>query len=259
MYITTAGRVNSHLVAKAKQLSTEYNYPYLERKGNSIRKLKEKYQDNIIIVGKERLVVSPLNSEMDMFFHPNLAFIRAKRLLKGELDPLISASKLSKGMSFLDCTLGLASDSIVASLVVGPNGKVTGIEGNELVYLLVKEGLSTLTTKNTEFDLAMRNVQVLHEEHLNFLQNTEDKSYDVVYFDPMFQEGIEESCGINIIREQAISSELTQEILTEAKRVARERIVLKDHWKSKRFQDLGFTQLKRKTSLFHYGMLELHD
>ncbi len=32
-------------------------------------------------------------------------------------------------MTVLDCTLGMASDSIVASYVVGESGKVTGLEG----------------------------------------------------------------------------------------------------------------------------------
>ena len=92
---------------------------------------------------------------------------------------------------------------------------------------------------------------------LYYLQHAEANSFDIVYFDPMFQEGIEESNGINAIRKQAITSDITAEIIEEAKRVAKERVVLKDHWKSKRFQELGFTQFKRKTSLFHYGTIEL--
>ncbi|MFS0672548.1 class I SAM-dependent methyltransferase [Ornithinibacillus sp. 179-J 7C1 HS] len=257
MIITTAGRVTSQLVAKAKKLSHEYNIPFKERHGVSIAQLKSLYQDDIMIVGKDRIDISPYQSDKNLFFHPNLAMIRAKRILKGEVEPLITTAKLTSGKSFLDCTLGLASDSIIASLAVGPDGRVVGIEGNEILYLLAKQGLGSLATGILEFDQAMRNIEVVHLDHLKFLQRAESNSFDIVYFDPMFHEGINESNGINIIREQAITTDITTEIVREAKRVAKERVVLKDHWKSNRFNELGFIQFKRKTSLFHYGTIEI--
>lgn len=257
MIITTAGKATSPLIRRAMNLAQTYHIPFKERQGVSIEEMKMNYQDDVLIVGKEQLVIAPKNSDTRLFFHPNLAMIRAKRVLKGETEPLIETAKLKTGMSFLDCTLGLASDSIIASLVVGSKGQVTGIEGNELLYLLVKEGLTSHKTGHSDIDQAMKRIQVVHEDHLHYLQHVEANSFDIVYFDPMFQEGIEESNGINPIREYAISSDITAEIIEEAKRVAKERVVLKDHWKSKRFQELGFTQYKRKTSLFHYGTIEV--
>ncbi|MBC5636076.1 class I SAM-dependent methyltransferase [Ornithinibacillus sp. BX22] len=257
MIITTAGKATSLLIRRAMNLAQTYHIPFKERQGLSIEEMKMIYQEDVLIVGKEQLVIAPKNSDTRLFFHPNLAMIRAKRVLKGETEPLIETAKLKKGMSFLDCTLGLASDSIIASLVVGSTGRVTGIEGNELLYLLVKEGLASHITGKLDIDQAMQRIQVVREDHLHYLQHAETNSFDIVYFDPMFQEGIEESNGINTIREQAITSDITAEIIEEAKRVAKERVVLKDHWKSKRFQELGFTQFKRKTSLFHYGTIEV--
>ncbi len=81
----------------------------------------------------------------------------------------------------------------------------------------------------------------------------------MVYFDPMFQISIESSNGLNSIREHAFFTELNEALIHEATRVARQRVVLKDHWKSVRFEKLGFTQHKRKTSLFHYGTIEVGD
>lgn len=240
------------------KLAQTYHIPFKERQGVSIEKMKMNYQDDVLIVGKEQLVIAPKNSDTRMLFHPNLAMIRAKRVLKGNRATNRN-SKIKKGMSFLDCTLGLASDSIMASLVVGPTGRVTGIEGNELLYLLVKEGLASHITGHLDIDEAMKRIHVVHEDHLYYLQHAEANSFDIVYFDPMFQEGIEESNGINAIRKQAITSDITAEIIEEAKRVAKERVVLKDHWKSKRFQELGFTQFKERHPCFTTERLNYVD
>ncbi|SHG45051.1 class I SAM-dependent methyltransferase [Ornithinibacillus halophilus] len=257
MIITTAGRATIELITKAKQLASTYKVPYCERNCVSIDTMKQMHRDDVLVVGKERIYISPQHNDEKVFFHPNLAMVRAKRLLKGEEEPLITTAKLKEGMSFLDCTLGLASDSIIASLVVGPTGTVTGLEGNDQLYLLVNEGLSTFSSGIKQFDEAMRKINVIYNDHFSFLQKMESNSVDVVYFDPMFHTAIDTSHGINSIRTQALTTEINTETIKEAKRVARERVVLKDHWKSARFSQLGFTQHKRKTALFHYGTIEL--
>jgi 16S rRNA G966 N2-methylase RsmD len=258
MVITTAGRSTSKLVLKAKQLSVSFDLSYVERHGVSVDKLKAMYQDDIVVVGDNRLFIAPLHADTQLFFHPNLAMVRAKRIYKGEEEPLIWTSQLKEGMSFLDCTLGLASDSIIASIAVGAGGTVTGIEGNPLLYLLAKEGLATFSSGNEQFDHAMRRINVERGDHFTFLQKAETNSFDVVYFDPMFSESVDTSNGINAIRGMALYTELSQAVISEAKRVARQRVILKDHWKSERFAKLGFIQHKRKTALFHYGTMELN-
>ncbi|WP_245604675.1 class I SAM-dependent methyltransferase [Paucisalibacillus globulus] len=260
MIITTPGKSTSKIVGRAKKLANSYGLPYKERHGVSIQTMKNEYRDDIVIVENNRIVISPLNSEKEMFYHPNLALIRAKRIMnegKGGQEPLISIAKLKEGMSFLDCTLGLASDSIIASLIVGPTGKVTGIEGNQLLYFLTHVGLATFTSGIEGFDAALRRIDVIHQEHLNYLRECKTDSFDVVYLDPMFNKSIDTSDGINIIREEAWRTDFSDELIQEAKRVARARVVLKDDWKSTRFARFGFTQYKRKSSSFHYGILEV--
>jgi hypothetical protein len=257
MIITTAGRSTSELVAKAKKLSISFGFPYKRRNGVSIKALKEKYQDDIVVVGNSSLFIAPLHAESELFFHPNLSMVRAKRMFKGEKEPLIETAKLKEGMSFLDCTLGLAADSIIASIAVGSSGMVTGVEGNRLLYFLAKEGLTSFSSGNKQFDEAMRRIEVVYSHHYSFLQQAATDSVDVIYFDPMFRLSVDTSSGMNSIRGLALTTDIGGEVIAEAKRVARERVVLKDHWKSERFTQLGFTQYKRKTSLFHYGTIEL--
>ncbi|WP_042144616.1 class I SAM-dependent methyltransferase [Paucisalibacillus sp. EB02] len=260
MIITTPGKSSSKIVGRAKKLSIYYGLPYKERLGVSIQTMKKKYRDDIVIVENDRIVISPLHSEKEMFYHPNLALIRAKRIMnggKGGQEPLISIAKLKEGMSFLDCTLGLASDSIIASLIVGPTGKVTGIEGNQLLHFLTHAGLASFSSGHEEVDAAMRRIDVIHQDHLNYLRECETDSFDVVYLDPMFHESIDTSNGINLIREQALRTNISDELIHEAIRVARARVVLKDHWKSDRFARFGFTQYKRQSSSTNYGMIEV--
>lgn len=257
MIVTTAGRATGNLVNKAKVLASIYELPYKDRKGVSIETMKNQYQDDIVVVGKDQVFIAPQFGQAKLIFHPNLAMIRAKRIFKGEDDPLITIAGLKEGMSFLDCTLGLASDSIIASLAVGESGSVYGVEGNPLLYLLVREGLATFTSGDGIIDQAMRRINTFNLDHSLFLQQAETNSFDVVYFDPMFPTTIVASSGIQPIKQQALTTALTTELIAEAKRVARKRVIIKDHWQSDRFQALGFKQLKRKTSLFHYGVINI--
>ena len=103
----------------------------------------------------------------------------------------------------------------------------------------------------------MRRVEIRQVHHYEALTQMADHSFDVVYFDPMFEESIMESDGIRTLTHFAVARPLTEEIIYEAKRVARKRVVLKDHFRSLRFEQFGFTVLKRKTSKFHYGYIEI--
>lgn len=257
MIITTAGRATNKLVERANTLAISFGLTYMERNGHSIEALKERYQTDIVIVGQNRLEIAPLDDSTQLFFHPSLAMVRAKRLFKGEQDSLITAAKLTEGMSLFDCTLGLGSDSIIASIAVGSNGAVTGVEGNTLLHLITKEGLTTYSSGIAALDQAMRRINVAWCDHYSFLLQAETDAVDVVYFDPMFRTGVATSNGINTIRAQAVTTDLTSDVIAEAKRVAKQRVVLKDHWQSERFEQLGFSQQKRKSSLFHYGTIEL--
>jgi len=255
--VTTAGRTNQEMVKKARSVAGELCVPYVTRNKESIFTLQQREEADVIAVGKNRLELHPYDGEEPIFFHPNSSMFRAKRVLRGEYDPFLEATKLEEGMSFLDCTLGLASDSIIASLVTGESGRVMGIEGNRYVAYLVKEGLRSWSTGVSELDEAMQRIFVHHQTFEAYLRCCEDNSVDVVYFDPMFSETIEESDGIRGLKQVALYTTLSEEVMEEAKRVAKKRVVLKDHWQSKRFEQFGFDVYRRKTAKFHFGVLEV--
>lgn len=259
MIITTAGRTNKEMIKLAKDYAKVLQVPYVTRNKLSIEEVMNQEKNDLFVVGKSRLEIYPLNHPHEgIFFHPNSAMFRVKRIMREEEDPLVHAANLKKGMTFLDCTLGLGSDSIVASSVVGATGRVVGIEGNRYLAFLLKHGLKSWNTEHEEINRAMRQIEVIYSNHLAFLTKQKSSSFDVVYFDPMFDTIIDESDGIKGLRSIALYTDIMEETIEEAKRVASKRILLKDHWQSPRFERFGFSVYRRKTAKFHYGVIEIN-
>ncbi|WP_419956331.1 class I SAM-dependent methyltransferase [Neobacillus niacini] len=256
MFVTTAGRTNEQMIEKAIEIADKLAVLYIPRRKKSIQTLQIETNSECIVAGKERLELFSLGEEQPFFFHPNSAMFRIKRLANGEHDPFAEAAQLTKGMTFLDCTLGLASDSIVASYLVGDEGMVTGTEAQKFLAFLVKEGLKTWDSEIFDMNRAMASIKVIHSHALDYLKSLPDKSVDCVYFDPMFDESIIESDGIRALGHIALYDDLNEETIEEALRVSKKRVLLKDHFKSKRFEKFSFHVLKRKTAKFHFGYLE---
>lgn len=256
MFITTAGRTDLQMIEKARMVANELHIPYMERNKKSVITLQEHAQDDCIVVGKKRLELYPYRETEPFFFHPNSAMFRIKRLLKHEHDPFVNATKLESGMTLLDCTLGLAADSIVASFAVGETGQVVGVEGNRYLSYIVKEGLQRWDSGLERMNEALNRIQVYHADSYDFLTLQKDNSFDVVYFDPMFEEPVLESDGIKALSRLAVHDDLTPALIEEAYRVARHRIILKDHFRSERFKKYGFNVIQRKSAKFHFGILE---
>lgn len=256
MFVTTAGRTNQHMIEKAKEIAELLEVPYIQRQKKSILTLHKETNSECIVVGKERLELFHMEALQSFFFHPNSAMFRIKRLERGEHDPFAEAAQLKKGMTFLDCTLGLASDSIVASYLVGSEGVVTGTEGQKYLAFIVMEGLRTWDSELPLMNEAMARIKVVNCLAMEYLKTVPDHSIDCVYFDPMFDESILESDGIKALGHFALYKDLNKEIIDEALRVAKNRVLLKDHYKSNRFEQYGFNVFRRKTAKFHFGVLE---
>ncbi|WP_409251101.1 class I SAM-dependent methyltransferase [Bacillus sp. SCS-153A] len=259
MLVTTAGRTNNEMIEKAKGISEQLELPYIHREKRTVKGLRERYSEDILVVGKERLELFSADSDEPFFFHPNSASFRIKRILKGEEDPFIQTTGLKTGMRLLDCTMGMASDSIIASHAVGPAGKVIGIEASKAVFFIIKEGLKKWDSGVKEMDEAMGRIEAVHSTALDFLKSAENDSMDVVYFDPMFGDPLETSAGINPLRKWAYYNPLDEEIIEEAKRVAKHRVVLKEHYDSPMFEKLGFKVERRPSAKFQYGSIEVNE
>lgn len=254
MIITTSYRPNEHTVQTAVSVSRNFHVKFMIRNKKSIQQIIHEENDDVLVIGNERFELYPACGEK-FFFHPGSSLFRAKRWLRGEEDPFLNAAELRQGDSFLDCTLGLGSDAIVASLAAGEEGAVIGLEKSPILAFLVSTGLKAWETNMPEVNEAMRRIQTKSADHLEYLHQLPDEAFDVVYFDPMFYQPIEQSEGIAPLRLFA-EYQFQPESVIEALRVAKRSVVLKDHWKSPRFNQFGFHVYKRKSSLFHYGILK---
>ncbi|MCM3719645.1 class I SAM-dependent methyltransferase [Fictibacillus phosphorivorans] len=254
MIVTTAGKNAEKIIKKAKETALLLKSSFLERGSHSISSFIEKYNDDVLMIGVEKISYHPKDGSSPFFFHPNSSMFRVKQLLRGDKDAFVEAAKLKPGMSLLDCTLGLGSDSIVGSLVAGEDGKVTGIESSKAIAFVVQSGLSVWDSSIKEMNDAMRRIEVVHGDHYEVLKKQSDHSFDVVYFDPMFESSIQ-SPGIQGLKGSADYRVLTPEVIKEAFRVASQRVVLKDSRNSSKFNELGFTVIQRNAS-FLYGVLE---
>lgn len=259
MIVTTGGRYNAQTLDEAKDIAKRYNSIFITRKKRSVKEIKERYNDDVLVVGNDNITVTPLRSDEAVKYHPNFSLVRAKRILNGEKDAFVEAAELESGMSFLDCTMGLGADSVIASLAVGTSGRVTALEQSSILYLLTKEGLSSYDTNVEVVNEAMRSVEVINKNHVDYLKNIPDNSYDVVYFDPMFSEEISDSQSLRLISDVTYSATLQHIAIEEAKRVAMKKVVLKDHFRSSRFKEFGFAQQIRKTSKVHYGVIDTNS
>ncbi|NFT36516.1 protein-L-IsoD [Clostridium botulinum] len=255
--VTTTREADESLVYKAKGISKDLNISYIKRGNFSIEKtiLKDSF-DYLLVVERDKTVIKGKNSIL--FWHTNMSELKIKSIRQGNKEAIIEATKLEEGNSILDCTLGLAGDSIVFSAVVGENGSVVGTEVNKYIAYLSKSGLENYNNVNDETINCINNITVVNESYEDYLFKQNDNSFDVVYFDPMFKEPNRKSTSINAFRAFADHRGLTEEILMQALRVCKKRVVIKERQGANDFEKLGIKKYYggKKNGAIIYGVIE---
>ncbi len=167
-------------------------------------------------------------------FHGGMAHLRRLRIAKGEEDTFVRVAGLRHGDAVLDCTLGLGQDALVASLAVGPKGRVVGVEKRLALAALAAEGLKTY-----ELGPDSCPIEVVHADAHAYLRTLPARAFDVVFFDPMFARPRKAQPGFDVLRRFADPSPLTPEALEEGRRVARRWVVVKGAKYSDDLKKLG--------------------
>lgn len=258
MFVTTSYHPSPAELEQARSLAAQLGCRYVQRRQSSLSRLQREYgTQDIIVATTLGLRYFPEGSKDPFFFHPSSAQVRIKRLLQGMTDGLLDAAEVREGDVILDCTAGLCSESILFAYAAGPAGEVTALESEPLVALLVEEGLQTYDSGLEVLDQAMRRVKVIQTDHLAELKRRPDNSADVVYFDPMFRQTIEETNALAPLKAIANNDALQTEAVEEARRVARRRVVLKEHRESGEFERLGFRLLFRPNTKIAYGVMDV--
>ncbi len=216
----------------------ESGFPYIPRNRHSLEVLQQENQaDGVVVWSNEGPV---LYSQGDkFFFHPSMAKNRLAAYRKqGTDDPFVNACGIENGDKLLDCTLGLGADAIVASYFT-PHGTVVGLESSTAIAPVVKWGMKLYNSQMSWLNEAVNRIKVINSEHYEFLAGLANKSFDIVYFDPMFRQPLLKSQAISPLRSLANPLPLDLAAIEQACRVAQKRVVIKERAEGTELQRLG--------------------
>lgn len=256
MIVTTARKQAQSLEQQAREYANELQASFVNRGDRSLEAITNAFDEDVLIVAKEKLMLYPLEKKTPLVYHPNAAMLRYKQWKKTGHNPFIEVTELKAGETCIDATLGMAADAIIAQLAVGDNGMVIGLEANKEIAFIVEKGLKTWSGADAFFINAMKQINVHQGDSLTYLKDRPDNSAEIVYFDPMFETKID-SPGLAGMRHYASYNQLTAEMVAEAKRVATRAVILKDHVTSSQFAKHGFNVNHRQHAAFQYGRLDV--
>lgn len=249
-FVTTSRRATSKEMDEARRLAERLSLPYRERTGPIASA-----DGPVLVVTKDKLVIE--TGSEPLFFHPGMAKPRIRAWEQARRDVMIDAMQLEPGMSVLDATLGLGADAIVASFVAGETGRVVGLEAIAALALVVGTGMASYAFDHPDIVAAMRRIEIVHAEHGRYLAETPDDAFDVVYFDPLFRNPVQETSHMQPWRQLGRNAPLTRQTLDEAMRVARRRVVVKERSDGDVFEQLGIERvIGGRGSRVAYGVLE---
>ncbi|MDD4586769.1 MAG: class I SAM-dependent methyltransferase [Heliobacteriaceae bacterium] len=241
--IVTTSKPNPGLESQAIMAARHLGVPYIPRGQHSLAFLRQEYGcSHLLVLEREGLVLRFAGGEF--FFHPNMASLRILALQQGRKDNLVEALQLHPGDFVLDCTLGLGADALVIAYAVGNKGAVTAIESSPLIAFLVATGLAKPGAKlPAGIAEAMQRIQVVQGDHRDLLSAYPDQTFDVVYFDPMFRQPIATASGLCPLRHLADHRPVDPEVIKQARRVAKRRVVLKENRQSPEWGRLNPNQI----------------
>lgn len=282
--ITTSQKANQMIREDAQSLAASIQAMYIERGKSSISSLFSTYDCEFIgILSKNGLSIY-FSPDSYYSFHLSMAQLRLIRIRRGEGDHLVNAiytllhlyqSKSGKEInhnpkgplddvnrrnlnkkyfSYLDCTLGLGSDSIVVSYAF-PHASVKGLEGSLPIWLSTSYGLSHYIHSIQDVTDALRRIDTQYGLFEDYLLSLADNSIDILYFDPMFEVPIEESPQFKPLRGHTVESRINDVIFREALRIAKHGIIIKERPFSSIFKNFPPTQwIGGKYSRVGYGV-----
>ena len=245
--VTTSVKTNLELNGKAQQLADDLRLKYIIRNKETIKQLLSSV-DGVLVVYKNKL--SYFENDSELFFHLDTTALKIKN---SDNEPLVEIIE-EKEQSILDCTMGLAGDSILLSYY---GHKVISLEKNNIIHLITTNGLKNYISPNKEINKAMRKIKTHNIDCLDYLKQCPNDNYDIIYFDPMFSHNITESNNLEGILPLANTTFPYEEFVKEAKRVARKKIIVKAHFKDTVFEKYNFTRITRNHTNCHYGFINI--
>lgn len=227
--VTTCVKPDDAVADRARAYAAELAVPYAKRRNVTAASIfRETGATRLLVVFPERLALYDAQTGVEYAFHPNLAMIRALNLRRGWRDQFADATELTEGDEILDCTLGFAGEATLAAMLTGESGRVVGLESVPELAVVTRAGVAEFPLNPKSLRAALRRVQVVAADHREYLAAAPARSFDVVYFDPFFDDRLPGS--ENSVSPLAVfgdRSPLCEQAVLDARRVARRRVVIK--------------------------------
>lgn len=236
--VITSQKGKGNLIEEAKAVALLLGASYVERKRVSLANLQAAHKGKDILIFSQKGPQLYTGEGKAHEFHLSMAHLRLIAYDRGQTDHLIEAVGTEPITSFLDCTAGLGSDSIVVAYAKPECKKMVALEGNPLLAYVTNYGLRHFVHENDKVTAALRRIQVCAIRFEDFLKKSADNSFDMVYFDPMFEVSVTESPQFLSLRGHLVETGFTEAVLQEAKRVAKKRVIVKERPFSSIFQTL---------------------
>lgn len=250
--VTTSIKPNAEEVLQAIELSKELKSRYVSRR--SLNKFKERHTlDFFYVVEKDRLRIRWETGEF--FFHPASSKMRMRNIRNEQRDHLIEILNLAGTETIFDLTLGLGSEAILMAAHL-TEGKVVGIEASRHIYTIVKYGLQDYRDESDWFNQAVKKIELVNSDYKTWIRAQEDASCDYCYCDPMFENPVMASSGLNPIRPFAIYDGISEQDIQEMKRITRKKVILKALFKDSLFSGIELDEIRgSRTSGVIYGVI----
>ena len=239
------------------EFATATGFEFIPRRRRGLAELAREQGARGVIVWEPGGPVLYIDGEK-LFFHPGMAKSRiAAYRKKGQEDLLIKACQLQPGWSFLDCTLGMGADAIVASYF-SQTGQITGLESEAAAAAVIGWGMKMYSSRMGWLNQAVNRIEVVNSDHRDYLPQLPARSYDIVYFDPMFEQPLLRSQPLNPLRKLANSQPLDPASVEQACRAARRRVVMKTQAAGDELERLGFRRVPgSRHNPINYGVIDI--
>lgn len=247
----TTPRGRDDLLALAKTHAERMGIPVIPRNYLSFDKIMREHSlAGLWVVTDEQPIVQTQIGPI--IYHEGSAVLRAHKR-RTEQDAIIRALRIEPADTILDCTLGMAIDSLVAATGLGEGGKIIGLESSLLLHFLVKNGIETHEYQTKLLDDAAHRIEPVLSDHKAFLENCPPNEFDAVYFDPMFEKTVKASAMMHRIREVADEQPMDGDTIRLALRAARRCVVVKG--RRGVFSDLEFDEFIPSGGNVFYGVV----
>ncbi len=245
LIVSTSRKARAATIDTARSRAATWKLPFVERDDQPTSALLSDGQTALLFTNRELLLAS---TSGQLTFHLGTAYIRLQSLARGEHDPLVRAAEVMPGDRVLDTTFGLGRDARVIAHACGPAGHVVGVESSAALFHLSNEGL----LRGADHSPDAAPIELVHGDALAHLTSSRSSSFDIVLIDPMFDEPTTSDAGFALLRAVADPTPLTEQWVSEARRVARRWVVVKAARSQPWFDNVGLSWVRSNSNAGWY-------